>query len=252
MDLPLNDDAVARLERNTCDAVAPMAHTQLDGWLLAFDRSTIGRATSAVPLRHQRLAVGDLAPIMARYAAQELPAVFRLADLPALAPLHEALYQQGFTPSQPTLVQLAHSADVAALCAQPTACCTPAPTPAWASVYVAPCFDPVDGRHRQQALSRGQHTVYASVVQQGEALSAGTAVYSQGWASLHGLRTVQHARGRGLATDLMAALAREALQRGLPHMYLQVEEDNQAALSLYRRAGFRTAWRYQYWRRKTA
>lgn len=244
----LTDDAITRLERNTRDAVAPLAQAEIDGWLIAMDRSTIGRATSAVPLRHHSLQVSDLDRVAALYAEQQLPAVYRLPDLPALEPLFDALRRRGFAPSQPTLVQLARSADVAALNDQPAARWSATPTAEWASVYVAPGFDPVDGQHRQRALSRGQHTVYASVVQNDKPLCAGTAVYSQGWASLHGLRTVPDARGRGLATDLMACLAREALQRGLTEMYLQVEEDN-PAVSLYRRAGFATAWRYHYWRR---
>ena len=205
-----------------------------------------------MPLRHHDLSASAVDHIIAAYQAQALPPIFRLADLPGLTPLHDALLERGFAPAQPTLVQVANSADVADLAPTPRADCTTVPTAAWASVYVAPCFDPIDGRSRLEALSRGRHTVYASIVDQGEAKSAGTAVYSHGWASLHGLRTVLDARGQGLASALMADLAREALTRSLPSMFLQVEEDNQAALSLYQRAGFRTAWRYRYWRTKVS
>jgi ribosomal protein S18 acetylase RimI-like enzyme len=35
-------------------------------------------------------------------------------------------------------------------------------------------------------------------------------------------------------------------------MFLQVEEENAGARSLYRRAGFTKAWRYFYWSRPKA
>ena len=38
-------------------------------------------------------------------------------------------------------------------------------------------------------------------------------------------------------------------ERGMPKIFLQVEDNNAAALSLYRRAGFDTLWGYTYWRR---
>ena len=249
MHLPLTDDAIARLEQSTRDAVAPPAHDDtLDGWLLSFDTSTIGRAKSAAPLRHHSLQAAALTDICARYAQRGLKPVFRLADVPGLAHVQEELRRLGFAPTQPTLVQVAPTAALTALGDPAAATWSRTPTAQWAAVYTAPGFDPVDGHHRVQALSRGQHGVYATVVQHGQHLCAGTAVYSQGWASLHGLRTVMRTRGQGLARQLMACLAQEALQRGLTETFLQVEAENSAALALYQRAGFVTAWRYHYWR----
>jgi ribosomal protein S18 acetylase RimI-like enzyme len=245
--LPLADDAIARLERSTLDAVAPPAHETLDGWQLSFDSSTIGRARSAVPLRHHSLSAAALPDLCARYTQRGLQPIFRLPDVAGLGAVQAELRRMGFAPSQPTLVQVAPTADVAALSTPHTSTWSATPTAHWAAVYTAPGFDPVDGQHRVQALSRGQHSVYASLVQDTQALCAGTAVYSQGWASMHGLRTVVGARGQGLAAQLMACLAHEALRRGLTETFLQVEEDNPAALALYRRAGFVTAWRYHYW-----
>ena len=72
---------------------------------------------------------------------------------------------------------------------------------------------------------------------------------SQGWCSIHGMRTLPAQRGRGLAGRILAGLADDAAARQLTRVFLQVEEGNDAALALYRRAGFATAWRYHYWRR---
>lgn len=246
--MDLSPEAVQRLERATLDAVAPQRVQVLGNWLLAFDPSTISRAKSAVPLIHQGLDGGDIAVIAQRYRDQGLPPLLRVADLPALQPVHAALRAQGLTPTQPTLVQVAQLADVLSLHTVHDATVQTHPSDAWASVYTAPGFDPVDGAYRRAALSRSPFVVYAHVHQDGQALAAGTASLSQGWASIHGMRTVSAARGRGLASAILVALTRHALAQGLSEVFLQVEENNLQAQSLYRRAGFVTAWRYHHWR----
>jgi len=246
---PLNDDAIASLERATLDAVAPPAvHDALDGWLLPFDTSTIGRAKSAVPTRHHGLPPQSVQAIETQYAGRGLRAAFRIADVPGLRNVQAELARLGYQAQQPTLVQVGTVAALRAICTGEPARVADRPSPAWSSVYLAEGFDLVDGAHRVQALSRSAHLVYAHVEENGQAVAAGTAALSQGWASIHGMRTVLTHRGRGLAARILGALADTATQRGLERVFLQVEEGNAAALALYARAGFATAWRYHYWR----
>jgi len=58
--------------------------------------------------------------------------------------------------------------------------------------------------------------------------------------------TLAEARRRGHARTLLAAMAGWALAQGAAHAYLQVERDNPAALTVYRRAGFTTVHGYHY------
>jgi RimJ/RimL family protein N-acetyltransferase len=248
--LPLADQDIESLERATLDAVAPPAWEELPGWLLPFDHSTIGRAKSAVPLRHSGIDTAAISAIEARYAAQGLAAAFRIADLPALASVHAELHFRGYRAEQPTLVQVGSAIAMRALCSVAPAQRDRLPSAAWAGVYTAAGFDPVDGAHRVQALSRSACAVYAHITgDEAAPWAAGVGTYSQGWASIHGMRTVISQRGQGLATRVMAALADEAMVRGLECVFLQVEEENVAANALYRRAGFVAAWRYHYWRK---
>ena len=247
--LALADADIANMERATLDAVAPPATGAIENWLLPFDTSTIGRAKSAVPLRHHQLDAAQVAEIEALYAARSLKAAFRVADAPALANIHTALQRLGYRAEQPTLVQIGTVRQMRSLCQATPAAVSTTPTPAWAAVYLGDGFDPVDGAHRVQALSRSRHVVYASVQEADQPLAAGTASFSQGWASIHGMRTAAHSRGRGLAARVLAGLADAAALQGLERVFLQVEEDNHAALALYGRAGFATAWRYHYWRK---
>jgi ribosomal protein S18 acetylase RimI-like enzyme len=247
----LTDHDIADLERATLDAVAPHAMETLPGWLLPFDVSTIGRAKSAVPISHQLQDADILQAVADRYAVHGLSAAFRLADAPALANLHRQLERMGYQPEQPTLVQIGSARRIQEAFGQAGAQVTTSPTAAWSDVYLAPGFDPVDGAHRVKALSRSKHVVYASVADTQGPAAAGTGAFSHQWASIHGMRTALRCRGQGLAGKILASLAREAINRGLDRVFLQVQEDNLAAQALYQRAGFVTAWRYHYWRLPT-
>lgn len=56
-------------------------------------------------------------------------------------------------------------------------------------------------------------------------------------------------RREGLATAVMAALARRALEEGASAAWLQVEADNAGALALYDGLGFSTHHMYHHYRR---
>ena len=244
----LSDADIASLERATLDAVAPPEVQETPDWLMPLDRSTIGRAKSAVPLRHQGLKADTLDAIEAVYQGWGTDARFRVADVPGLRNVHARLSRMGYAPDQPTLVQVGTVRALLALPA-PAAPADTHPSARWAAVYTAPGFDPVDGAHRVQALSRSPYALYAAVYRDDQPLAAGTVSFSQGWTSIHGMRTVPSARGQGLASQILRGFAGLAAQRGLERVFLQVEDGNTSALALYARSGFQTVWRYHYWRK---
>lgn len=248
---------IEAIERATLAAVAPQAIDEMPGWLLPFDGGTIGRAKSAVPLCHAAsvecsgdgwpVAEGDIQAIERRYAARGLSVALRLPDAPGFDRFKLNLARLGYQAGRPTQVQIADTAAVLQVTEQPHADLADAPDPAWAALFLGEGFDPVDGASRVANLSRAQGTRYASLREGACTLAAGAGAFSHGWASVHGMRTEQAQRGRGLASRVLAAVAHEALARGIGRMFLQVEEGNAPALALYRRAGFETAWRYEYW-----
>jgi N-acetylglutamate synthase len=243
------DIDIESLERATLDAVAPDAIGTLPGWLLPFDSTTVGRAISAVPLRHTDPDPAQIPTIEARYAERGLKTQFRIADVQGLAALQHALRGHGYTPQQPTLTLVGTVHGWPGMTKRWNAELGMQPTAQWTSVYLDGDFDPVDGANRVRALSRSQCLVYASLADASGPLAAGTAAFSQGWASLHGMRTLTRARGQGCASALIAALGQEALGKNVERCFLQVEEGNAPARSLYRRLGFQTAWLYHYWRK---
>ena len=238
---------VESLERATIAAVAPEAVEETEGWLLPFDSGVVGRAKSAVPLSHTVADETLVARIEARYAARGMQAVFRVATVSCFDAMRQELTRRGYRAGKPTLVQTGSAQVMRRVSTQPLADVDPTPDAAWAALFLGEGFDPVDGASRVKSLSRAQGSVYASLRESGQTIAAGAGSYSHGWASVHGMRTDQAFRGRGLAGRVLAALAEEAARRDLDNTFLQVEAGNEAAQALYRRAGFTTAWRYEYW-----
>lgn len=240
---------IEAIECATVVAVSPQAQEEIAGWLLPFDTGTVGRAKSAVPLSHEAPRPDAIEEIESRYAARGLPVALRLPDIAAFESFRLMLAQRGYAVGKPTHVQTAMTRDVRAVSPGPLAQAAPSPDEAWASVFVGEGFDPADGASRVATLSRAPGALFASI-REGEAtVAAGMAGFSHGWASVHGMRTAQHCRGRGLAARVLATLADAALSRNLDRMVLQVETGNESALALYKRAGFSTAWTYSYWKR---
>lgn len=244
----MNATDVASIERATLAAVAPEALEEREGWLLPADRGSVGRARSAVPLQHTGTDPSVIGRIEAHYAALGLPAVFRLATAPCFEDLRHELLRRGYSAGKPTLVQVGTVGRMREVSFQPPAGMADAPDAAWTALFLGEGFDPVDGASRVQTLSRAQDSVYASVRAQGQVLAVGVAAFGHGWASVHGMRTASGCRGQGLAGRVLAGLADAALQRRTERVFLQVEAGNSAAQALYRRAGFATAWCYEYWR----
>jgi ribosomal protein S18 acetylase RimI-like enzyme len=240
-------DDVEAIERATLAAVPPQACEEAAGWLLPFDDGTVGRAHSAAPLRHAP-DVGDAADRIAqRYRERGLRPVFRVADVPPLQGLQAHLAASGYAGGKPTLVQAAAIADLIATAGTTEVRIRATADDDWAGVFLGEGFDVVDGASRVAILRRASSSVYAAIADAGQVVAVGSACFSHGWCGIHGMRTAATHRGRGYAGAILAAFAREARSRGVARVFLQVEEGNTAARSLYARAGFATRWRYRYW-----
>lgn len=239
---------VEAIERATLAAVAPEEVLEIGGWLVGLDPGSIRRAASAVPLRHDLPADPEIVDrIEAAYAGRGLKPAFRIADGPGLDDLRSELSRRGYGFEQPTLVKTGRVSAIAAVTDRPPAEIAERPDDAWAAVFLGEGFDRVDGAYRVKALSRSPGARFGMVRDGDRTIAVGCGSFEHGWASFHGMRTDLNRRGEGLAGRVLAGLAREAMSRGIDRAFLQVEEKNAPARSLYRRAGFEQAWRYFYW-----
>jgi N-acetylglutamate synthase len=121
------------------------------------------------------------------------------------------------------------------------------PTPPWFEVWQRVHGHGDDGRSELAMLDRVQQpSAYASALLGDEVVAVGRAVFDAGWTGLFGMATLPHARGRGAARNVLAALAGWGRAQGATHMYLQVERGNAAAVGLYAGAGFGEVCGYHY------
>lgn len=246
--MPLKPEDIASLERATLKAVPPLEMKAWRDWLLPMDQGTVGRARSAVPLRHDRPEPADIARIDRFYTQAGREPWFRVPDAPAWKPVHQALDDRGFLRVKPTHVMTAPLASLLSVPAVASCDLATEPDDAWMAAYLGEGFDAVDGAHRVRLMGRAKGCLYASVRVAGEAQAVGMASLGEGWLGIHGMRTAPRARGRGLASGIVRAMALMALERRLQKAFLQVEASNTRAIALYSRFGFTPAWTYAYWR----
>jgi GNAT superfamily N-acetyltransferase len=77
-------------------------------------------------------------------------------------------------------------------------------------------------------------------------LASGVAAYADDWVGFRSLEVHPDHRRRGLALGLMNVLLEWGAEQGASTAYLQVLGDNEPALRLYERLGFREHHRYRY------
>jgi len=259
----LTDGDVAAIERATLAAVSPSLVMEYGNWLMALSTGSVRRAQSAVPLSHQnhsgpktwescRHAMAHVASV---YRSHGQHPVFRLPQDHFI--LERAARELGLEPSGCYDVMVGGTAHLIRCASRSPHAesrrltevrAAPRPDAAWQSLFLGEGFDPVDGQCRMDHLSRSDSNRYFTAWWNGMPVACGAAAESHGWFSVHGMRTAAAHRGQGHASAVLRAMAVSALERGSERLFLQVESDNHAAVSLYTSLGLQTAWRYAYWK----
>nr|WP_232108017.1 MULTISPECIES: GNAT family N-acetyltransferase [Streptomyces] len=100
-----------------------------------------------------------------------------------------------------------------------------------------------------RVLGSGSSVWFASVPGEGDVPAAiGRCVVDGRWAGFAAVEVDPALRRRGLASEVMAALARRALEEGASAAWLQVETDNAGARALYAGLGFGVHHTYHHFR----
>ncbi|MEK0083275.1 GNAT family N-acetyltransferase [Benzoatithermus flavus] len=244
---------VERIEQAALWAWPPRETAWCEGWLL---RAGGGRTRRINSVRTLAFAQGaDLDKAIARvevwYAARDLPACFQLTELAAPARLDAVLADRGYRLAAPVSVLLVDAASVepperGAFELQTR------PTPLVMNAVCDPHWGPEIRRARAELFARIRKPHVFGVLTRGqEPAAGGLCVVDGDLAGIFTMRTGVPFRGRGYGRALFRRLVAWAKAVGAKRIYLQVEDDNAAALALYRPFAPELAYRYWY-REQTA
>jgi N-acetylglutamate synthase len=242
-------------------AVAPSVVLALGGWqLCASPDAPFRRANSVQP--NGSLAddvdVDDaIATVEEFYESHERPARFQMSPAARPADLDDILARRGYVIEAPVVVMGAGATIVLGRTSGEGRLTNERGKRAWERANASMHGDSHDARDRVLAWGRALNalkvpsTGVVAPPEPGAGVAIGFAVAERGWTGIFGMGTRPEARHRGAATAVLHTLARWAVEHDAPRLYLQVEEDNVAARTLYERAGFVESYRYHYRTRVT-
>jgi N-acetylglutamate synthase len=223
---------------------------RLGEWTLRASRGFTSRANSVLPL-------GDPGPgldaalerVRHWYAARDLPAMVQVTtgDVDDDHALAVALDERGWTAERHAVLRTGALAPLADRAPDPRVRVGRELDEEWLRAYGR--ADGAVGEAALQVLRGGPSVWFATVPgEPGEPGPAaiGRCVVEARWAGFAAVEVAPEHRRRGLATAVMAGLARHALREGASAAYLQVEPGNAAAFALYDRLGFADHHGYHY------
>ncbi|MFJ9578552.1 GNAT family N-acetyltransferase [Streptomyces sp. NPDC101191] len=244
----------AELARVAARGWQPLESEALGEWTLRAASGFTRRANSVLPLGDPGLPLdAALDRVRAWYAARDLPAYIQASTGAegTQEVLCAELERRGWTREVSAEVRVAGLAPLGDLDADVTA------------VRLAPSFDAhwlrryqrfgEPGPHVLKVLGSGPRVWFASVPGTEDIPAAiGRCVVDGRWAGFMAVEVAPEHRRRGLATAVMTALARRALDEGASAAWLQVESDNDGARALYEGMGFHTHHHYHHYRETDA
>ncbi|MEW1636245.1 GNAT family N-acetyltransferase [Streptomyces sp. NPDC093801] len=233
------------LARVTARAWQPLESEPLGGWTLRAAAGFTRRANSVLPLGDPGIPLDEaLARVTAWYARRDLPAYVQAATGAAGTQelLCAELERRGWVNEVSAEVRIGGLAPVADRDADVSGVrLTREPDEEWLGRY---------GKVRDPELARRMlvegPSVWFASLDGGRAI--GRCVADGRWAGFGAVTVDPEHRRRGLATAVMTALARRALEEGASAAWLQVETDNPAARALYDGMGFATHHAYHHFR----
>lgn len=248
----MDNAQVHLVESLAANAWPPEIIQHLDGWRLRYTGGSSRRVNSVwanEPLNGLSLEAGlDLVEDF--YRRRNAPPCYQLCPASLPKNLRDALLARGYVEWAHTSVKVQ---TIPALLAKTAATATKMETnakltDAWFEAYTgASGYSQESLPIRRGILQRiGPPAHYVLLKKDGLPIATGLGVAERGWLGVFCVVTDPAQRRQGLASAVMYALAGWGAEQGATQVYLQVMEDNQPALRLYDKLGFRFLYQYFY------
>jgi len=238
-----------RIEEIGLNSLQSRRQLLYDGWIVFLSPGRAKRARSVNAFYGSTLPLEEkIGRCETLYARRGLPALFRITPFVQPATLDAALAAHGYVEFEPTRVMTAtldappqrpHRVDL-----ELTA---PLPDAFVEVVGAMRGSPPLQRAAHLERIAQSPHDIRPVVAMLGgRPVGSGVLSVEGDVAGLFDIVTEPAYRGQGIGTEVVATLLARAWERGARTAFLQVNDDNEPALSIYRRFGFDTLYRYHY------
>lgn len=243
-------------EELSMNALPALRTVLYDGWVLRFSDGYGNRANSVSPIYASSLPPEEkVKTCELMYAAYGLPTVFKLTEASPEG-LDGYLAGLGYEAVRPTFLYTAKLQAGRRESGSPGGAGFPGEklliADSVAKDWLEDCFrlegfDEKTAATASAMLSNLRHGVLtARAFEGGKAVACGLCAVERRYAGLYYIATDAGHRRRGFGTAICRELLSAAAETGAKSAYLQVMEDNAAALALYEKLGFGFCYRYWY------
>lgn len=220
-----------------------------DGWLLRFAKGYTKRANSIQALYPSTIEVEyKIAFCEQKYTSLNQPVVYKLTSFSEPSNLDGLLEQRGYELVDSSSVLLLDLAQ-ASVPSYPDVEIERLLTKKWLDQLST--IQPEIGNQQQIMMEILRNilapTVYISLKKEGQVIGCGFGVIENGYIGLYDIYIAADYRHQGYGKELLLHLLAYGQEQGAKYSYLQVVQQNKAAMHLYQKLGYKEM--YSYWYR---
>ncbi len=242
-------DQVRELELTNSEMWVAKEIQMLGEWYLRANDGVTWRANSVLPIGSSGLSIDEsLDYCIEFYTSREIPPCFQLTSFSSPNELDTILQERGWAKgiTVETMIRALDHPQSARTSYEVNL--QKEPTEGWIESFMKGSGRKKGNEQIRLALMTRSNVpkafVYIDV--DGIVASVGLGMVHRGWLGIFRLGTLPEYRNKGLATALNDALLQWGYRQNARRAFLQVEDDNPVAKSLYQKIGFEYAYTYWY------
>ncbi|PTM59027.1 GNAT family N-acetyltransferase [Desmospora activa] len=236
-----------KIEELSLNAWPSLQTMVYDGWLIRFANGYTKRANSVNPIYGtSNFTERKIKYCEDLYSERGLVPTFKMTSFAEQKNLDEVLEQKGYMTMHHTSVQMLELTDLKQP-THPSVNIAERLTEEWFAAFCR--LTQVDVNNiatvKQMLLSIIPQTCFLALYHKQEIIACGMGVLEEGYFGIFNVVTAINHRKQGVGEQLLLHLLKWGKENGANRAYLQVVQNNEAAIKLYMKLGFQTA--YQYW-----